>query len=398
MNNVNPSFSYNSSRNDRNESDKNKLRDRKNASKASTFSNGETRFKRTRRVIEVSAGRDPINDDILEHTSKTPRISEAHNSITSPYGNCSNVSLRYKKQCRIGEGTYGVVYKALDLVTNQTVALKRCLPHHEASDGFPITTLREIQILKEIQDHKNIVQLIEVAVSSKQSGVFLVFEYAHFDLANLVDEYYDKYKKCPFTIPETKCLSKQLLSAMKYLHGKCIIHRDLKLSNLLYDKQKGMLKLCDFGLSRRMSKYKLMKRNESTEKMEGYAHTNLIIPNTPPVEHLTPKVVSLWYRSPELLLNSEYYDFGVDSWGIGCVIAEFLLGIPLFKGKTEMNQLQKIVDHMGQPTIKSWPGLKEMPLFKDGNCELPFHLHENDKNYLLNTIATSNTLHSTNCI
>ena len=231
----------------------------------------------------------------------------------------------------------------------------------------------------------------EVAVSSKQSGVFLVFEYAHFDLANLVDECYDKYRKSPFTIPETKCLSKQLLSAMKYLHEKCIIHRDLKLSNLLYDRQKGILKLCDFGLSRRMSNYQLMNMNKkkTADKLEGPLDTSVMIPNSPPVEHLTPKVVSLWYRPPELLLNSEYYDFGVDSWGTGCVIAELLLGIPLFKGKSEMNQLQKIIEQMGTPTIKSWPGLKKMPLFKDGNCDLPFDLNEQDNS----RISSSRKVH-----
>ena len=157
--------------------------------------------------------------------SKLPKsIDEIDNPITSPFGRCSDVSSRYKKLCRIGQGTYGIVYKALDLVTSRKVALKRCLPHNEKSDGFPITTLREIQTLRELS-HKNIVQLFEIAVSSKQSGVFLVFEYLHFDLANVIDEHYAKRKKSPFTIPEIKCLSLQLLSALDYLHRRCIVHR-----------------------------------------------------------------------------------------------------------------------------------------------------------------------------
>ena len=125
---------------------------------------------------------------------------------------------------RIGQGTYGIVYKALDLVTSRDVALKRCLAHNEKSDGFPITTLREIQTLREIE-HKNIVELLEVAVSSKQSGVFLVFEYLHFDLANVIDEHYAKHNRSPFNIPELKCLSAQLFSALDYLHKRCIVHR-----------------------------------------------------------------------------------------------------------------------------------------------------------------------------
>jgi serine/threonine protein kinase len=157
-------------------------------------------------------------------SNKEPKGPKSGNPITSPFGRCSDVSSRYKKLCRIGQGTYGIVYKALDLVTSRKVALKRCLPHNEKSDGFPITTLREIQTLREIS-HKNIVQLIEIAVSSKQSGVFLVFEYLHFDLANVIDEHYAKRKKSPFTIPEIKCLSVQLLSALEYLHRRCIVHR-----------------------------------------------------------------------------------------------------------------------------------------------------------------------------
>lgn len=323
-----------------------------------------------------------------EETNHEENLKPSRYPITSAFGNCPNVSLRYKKQCRIGEGTYGVVYKALDLVTKEVVALKRCLPHHEASDGFPITTLREIQILKEIQGHENIVRLKEVAVSSRQSGVFLVFEFSHFDLANLVDEYYDKHGKGPFTVPETKCLALQLLCAIKYLHDRCIIHRDLKLSNILYDKDKGLLKLCDFGLARQISKrFKIGHSNETRINL-----SSKLIPTTPPTEYLTPKVVSLWYRPPELLLNSEYYDFAIDSWGTGCIIAELLLGIPLFKGKSEMNQLQAITKLLGKPTIESWPGLKDMPLFKDGSCELIFNKSGNKgRSKFLDTFSNLST-------
>ena len=320
----------------------------------------EGNFKRIRKVADAGVkGVEPESGQIKKV-----------NPITSPYGNCPNVSFRYKKQCRIGEGTYGVVYKAMDLVTRQTVALKRCLPHHEESDGFPITTLREIQILKEIKGHENIVQLKEVAVSSKQSGVFLVFDYAHFDLANLVDEHYERYKKSPFTIPETKTLSKQLLSAIEHLHGRCILHRDLKLSNLLYNKQKKLLKLCDFGLARRISMH-------SKGRIKAMGGTDAESPTAIVPMHLTPNVVSLWYRPPELLFHSEFYDFGVDMWGLGCVIAELLIGVPLFKGKNEMNQLQKIFDLIDKPSINAWPEMVDMPLFRDGSCELPIELNPN---------------------
>jgi len=330
--------------------------------------------KRRKRIHKSNASEESDSAEVSQQHNEQKIKQDLHsrNPITSPFGNCPNVSLRYKKQCRIGEGTYGVVYKALDLVTKEMVALKRSLPHYEASDGFPVTTLREIQILKELQGHDNIVQLKEVAVSSSQRGVFLVFEYAHFDLANLVDEYYDRYNKGPFTIPETKCLVMQLLSAIDYLHSKCIIHRDLKLSNLLYDKHKGLLKLCDFGLARRISKRS--RQAFGDDKQSSILHIS------PPNEQLTPKVVSLWYRPPELLLNAEHYDFAVDSWGLGCIIAEVLLGVPLFKGKSEINQLKEIANLLGQPTIETWPGLANMPLLKSGSCELPFNVKKGGRN------------------
>lgn len=298
-------------------------------------------------------------------------------SSLSPYGNCPNVSTRYAKKGRIGEGTYGVVYKALDLSTSQFVALKRCLPHHQSTDGFPITTLREIQILRELATYKhpNIVRLLEVAVSSKESGVFLVFEFAHFDLAALLDRQYSKLGRSVFTVANVKRLSKQLISAVKFLHGRNIVHRDLKLSNLLYQQDLGLLKLADFGLARRLGgvAYRLgslPKHGFDLESLNKTDQRHLSKAD----QRLTPKVVSLWYRPIELLLESSTYDEGVDLWGLGCIIAELLLGVPLLQGKTEMDQIQKIFTLLGPPTENSWPSLKTMPLIASHTVEIPsFH-------------------------
>ena len=286
------------------------------------------------------------------------------------FGNCPDVALRYEKIGRLGEGTYGVVYKARDKETNTIVALKRCLPHFEATDGFPITTLREISILRSLRfgydkyPHPSIVQLLDVAVSSKRgpkitrhvsddnsgsgngSGVFLVFEYCEFDLAHVVDEYYAVHSKSPFNEANVKSMALQLLQGLSFMHSRNVLHRDIKLSNLLYSQHVGSdprypnekcahLRIADFGLARKASAYTHKSYYNNTE--------------------LTPKVVSLWYRPPELLFGSGEYNQAVDNWGAGCAIAELLEGVPLLKGRNELDQISKLFALLGPPNRVIWP-------------------------------------------
>ena len=294
----------------------------------------------------------------------------------SPYGRCPSVSERYEKIGRVGEGTYGVVYKARDKESGETCALKRCLPHHEASDGFPQTTLREITILRELAlyDHPGIVKLKDVAVSSSRSGVFLVFEYCEHDLANLIDRYYAKHSRSIFTEAQAKQLSIQLLSAIDFLHSRHLIHRDIKLSNILYNRH-GRLRLADFGLCRRIGQLSNGGDDGAGDRIEsiGRRRSASKLPKSSARDpnNLTPKVVSLWYRPPELLLGSDLYDTSVDTWGAGCCIAELLDGRPLVNGKSEMDQINKLFRLIGPPDGQSstgpnsWPDLAEMPLVKN---------------------------------
>ena len=143
-------------------------------------------------------------------------------------------------------------------------------------DGFPITSLREISLLKKCK-HINIVNILDVVVGNNRDGIFLVFEYCEHDLSSLLNIF-----KIPFTESEIKCLIIQLLSGLDYLHNNYIIHRDIKLSNLLYNNQ-GILKIADFGLAR------------------YYSDPSVIMTST---------VVTLWYRSPELLLGEINYTTG----------------------------------------------------------------------------------------
>jgi serine/threonine protein kinase len=223
------------------------------------------------------------------------------------------------------------VYKARDRVTRNVVALKKIILHHEKTDGFPLTSLREISTLKQLSSHPNIVSLYAIAVSNKRSGVFLVFELCDFDIGCLLDKHFVRTKKSAFKEGDAKRLILQLLSAMTFVHERHILHRDLKTSNLLYDSRRGRLKLADFGLARRANAFP-----HARDACDPFASC------------LTPKVVSLWYRPVELIAQQcSTYGAEVDNWGVGCIIAELISGKPLFKGKDEIDQLSKIFATLG---------------------------------------------------
>lgn len=253
----------------------------------------------------------------------------------SVYGTCRPVS-SYERLNRIGEGAYGTVYRAVDKQTNTVVALKKVILHNEKQDGFPLTSLREIQLLKSIS-HPSCVRLLDVAVGRRREMVFLVFEYCEHDLAGLLDS-----TKKPFSESDIKCIMTQLLEAIEYLHNRWIIHRDLKMSNLLYNN-KGQLKLADFGLAR------------------TYGH---------PVQPMTPKVVTLWYRCPELLLGCDTYSTAVDLWAAGCILGELLLGKPLMPGKTDLDQVHKIFKLLGAPSPRIWRALPDLPHVRSGKVDI----------------------------
>ena len=179
-----------------------------------------------------------------------------------------------------------------------------------------------------------------------RNGTFLVFEYMEHDLADLIDAHYTLHHKSPFRECEVKRLALQLLSALSFLHSRYIMHRDIKLSNLLYN-HRGHLKLADFGLARKAC-------------FHPEWDVNLTLP-----------VVSLWYRSPEILLGSPYYDYGVDNFAAGCAIAELVLGQPLIKGTSEIDQIAKIFQLLGAPTSKSLPRLNQLPNVQNKKVTIP---------------------------
>ena len=268
-----------------------------------------------------------------ERRTKIPRTAaknkEAPSTITT--GACIPVSPRFEKLARLGHGTYGVVYKAYDRDMGRTVALKRCRAHRTATDGFPVTTLREVEHLRLCQNCPFIVNLWDIAVS--KSAVFLVLEYCDHDLAVLLDSHWEQYHCSPFREEAVKSLLQNLLHALDFMHTRFRWHRDIKMSNLLYQNGAGVLKVADLGLSRHVSGADAV---------------------------LTPKVASLWYRAPELLLGREsasesiadgvqQYTSAIDMWAAGCAWAELLRGRPLLQAKDEIEQIHQIHEKVGIP-------------------------------------------------
>lgn len=234
----------------------------------------------------------------------------------------------FRKLEKIGEGTYGVVYKAKDIETGQTVALKKIRLDAE-SDGVPSTAIREISLLKEL-NHPNVVRLLDVVPSEKK--LFMVFEFLDRDLK----KYMDSVPAGGISPPLVKSYLYQLLSGIAFCHSHRILHRDLKPQNLLIDAH-GSIKLADFGLARAFGV---------------------------PVRSYTHEVVTLWYRAPEILLGCRYYSTPVDVWSIGCIFAEMITRRALFPGDSEIDQLYRIFRTLGTPDERLWPGVSELPDYK----------------------------------
>ncbi|KAL0586659.1 hypothetical protein ABG067_003647 [Albugo candida] len=234
----------------------------------------------------------------------------------------------YQKVEKIGEGTYGIVYKAKDLKSGRIVALKKIRLESD-NEGVPSTAMREISLLKELSSHPNIVRLYEVLY--QENKLYLVFEFLDFDL-----------KKCIEKLPsrmeflQIKSYLYQLLAGIAFCHTNCVLHRDLKPQNLLID-QYGNLKLADFGLARAIGI---------------------------PIRSYTHEVVTLWYRAPEILLGAKHYSTPVDVWSIGCIFAEMVNKQPLFPGDSEIDELFRIFRVLGTPDEVLWPGVSSYPDYK----------------------------------
>merc|ERR1719219_1035767 len=250
---------------------------------------------------------------------------------------------------KVGEGTYGEVFKSVfksEFVKNdrssnglEQFALKKVRLENE-KEGFPITAVREIKILRQLK-HKNIINLREI-VTDKQDAVdfrkekgsfYLVFEFMDHDLMGLLDSELVK-----FTEQMNASIMRQLLEGLAYCHRRNFLHRDIKCSNILINN-KGQVKLGDFGLARLYN---------AEDKQRPY----------------TNKVITLWYRPPELLLGEERYGPSIDVWSCGCILGELFTKKPLFQANEEFAQLMVISRLCGTPCPANWPEVIHLPGFQ----------------------------------
>ncbi|KJZ75591.1 Serine kinase BUR1 [Hirsutella minnesotensis 3608] len=286
-------------------------------------------------------------DRVLERTPEgtSPRtFALNHLRPKSSFQGCSRIS-DYDLQGKLGEGTFGEVHRARSKKTGALVALKKIIMHHE-KDGFPITALREIKLLK-LLSHENILRLENMAVEHpsrstdkrKKPIMYMVMPYMDHDLSGLLDNPSVHFKE-----PQIKCYMKQLLRGLCYLHENHILHRDMKAANLLINNQ-GILQIADFGLARHYDGPTPQSGRPMGDGRRDY----------------TGLVVTRWYRPPELLLQLRQYTTAIDVWGVGCVFGEMLVGKPILAGESDGHQLELIWDLMGSPNDDVMPGWKQLP-------------------------------------
>ncbi|KAM7270946.1 hypothetical protein ACFE04_030160 [Oxalis oulophora] len=273
-------------------------------------------------------------DQIAATITKAPEIQQAGVAIWPTWlASVAGEALKgwsprrastFEKLEKIGQGTYSTVYKARDLTNDKIVALKKVRFDHYDIESIKFMA-REILILRRL-DHPNIIKLEGLITSPLSSSLYLVFEYMEHDLVGL-----SSLPGVKFTEPQIKCYMRQLISGLHHCHSRGILHRDIKGSNLLIDSN-GILKIADFGLASFFDPHY----------------------GTP----LTSRVVTLWYRPPELLLGASHYGVAVDLWSTGCILGELYAGRPILPGKTEVEQIHKIFKLCGSPSDDYWMKLQ----------------------------------------
>jgi len=237
-------------------------------------------------------------------------------------GTTFEVDDRYEVKKGVGQGAYGLICAAKDTKVNDQVAVKK------VSNAFEDATdckrmLREMRLLQHFQ-HENVLSLRDIMLPppgkiENWKDVYLVTELLDTDLHYII------HSKQQLTDDHIQYFVYQILRGLKAVHSAKVLHRDLKPGNLLVNKNCD-LKICDFGLARGVE------------------------PGQSGSQQLTEYVVTRWYRAPELLVENDTYDEGIDIWSVGCILAEFLGRKAIFPGRDYLQQLRLIIEALGPPS------------------------------------------------
>lgn len=230
----------------------------------------------------------------------------------------SHLLEKYEVIDKLGQGAYGIVWKAIKRKNNRVVAIKKVFDaFHNATDAQ--RTYREIMILQGLRGHSNITQLLSIVRAKNNKDIYMVFEFMPADLHGAISSSILKAEPCRYIVY-------QIVKALKFIHSAEIVHRDLKPSNILID-EKCKVQIADFGLAR-----------------------SILQPPKEDAPCLTEYIATRWYRAPEIVLGSQQYSKAVDVWSVGCILGEMMHGEAIFQGKSTLHQVKLILKLIGIPT------------------------------------------------
>ncbi|CAI9101723.1 OLC1v1039117C3 [Oldenlandia corymbosa var. corymbosa] len=258
-------------------------------------------------------------------------------------------TLSYMAERVVGTGSFGVVFQAKCLETDESVAIKKVLQDRRYKN-------RELQVMR-LLDHPNVVHMKHCFYSTTEKNevyLNLVLEYVS-ETVYRVSRHYSRMNHHMPTI-YVQLYTYQICRALNYLHNVIgVCHRDIKPQNLLVNPHTHQLKVCDFGSAK------------------------MLVPGEPNISY----ICSRYYRAPELIFGATEYTTAIDMWSVGCVMAELLLGQPLFPGESGVDQLVEIIKILGTPTREEikcmnpnysefkFPQIKAHPWYKVFNKRMP---------------------------
>lgn len=269
---------------------------------------------------------------------------------------------------KLGEGTYGAVYQGTERETGKIVAFKRMLVV-SADEGVPGTAIREICLLKELH-HDNVVALFEVLFDPPK--ITLIFEYCDFDLKRYMET---RPNGCLNPLTEVRPMLKQMFAGLEYLHARDVVHRDMKPQNIFLNLRPSEYpSVGGVGSSNSPRPQSAGRRELASGAMDGpgeYTPSTQVIVKLGdfglarveniPVKKYSHEVVTLWYRSPDVLMGSALYGFPVDLWSMGAIFYEMVTGVVLFNGRNEDEQMLRMFRLLGSPTKETWPSMRSYP-------------------------------------